>query len=74
MNLEIKIDHYDFKILIDGLIHVHILRKEYVGFQSWMDKNGKYVIEFNTKTTSIKTEQDSKEKWLQILTALNEAI
>jgi hypothetical protein len=71
MKVELQIDHYNFKLLINDYIHVFIERDRFVGFQSWSDKNGKYAIEFYTTTGSILTEQDSREKWIAILTELN---
>jgi len=72
MKVVIKINHYTIKILIDDLIHVFMWREEFVGFQSWSDGNGKYAIEFYTKTNSFKTEQDTKEKWVAMLKELND--
>lgn len=71
MKVELKINHYTIKLFIDGYIHFFIWRKEFIAFQSWSDGNGKYAIEFHSKTTSIKLEQDTKEKWLAILEELN---
>lgn len=71
MKVELKIDHYAFKLYIDGYIHVFIRRDEFVGFQSWADRDKKYSIEFYTTSNSILTEQDDKQKWLDILTELN---
>ena len=48
-------------------------RKEFIGFQSWSDGNGKYSIEFYTKTNTFLTEQDTKEKWLTTLEELNKS-
>jgi hypothetical protein len=71
MKVELLIDHYTIKLMIDELIHVYLLRDEFVGFQSWADKKDQYSIEFYTKTNSILTEQDNKDKWLAILRELN---
>ena len=71
MNVELKINHYTIKLLIDGYIHVFIRREQFIGFSSWDDGNNKFAIEYYTTSNSILTEQDSKEKWLQILTELN---
>jgi hypothetical protein len=74
MNVELKINHYTIKLFIDNFVHVHIERKEFVGYSSWSDGNGAYSIEFITKTNSFIIEQDTKEKWMQILTVLNERL
>lgn len=74
MNVNVEIGHYYFKVLIGGLVHVCIDRKEFVGFASYYNCDTMCVIEYITKTNTIKTEQDSKEKWIAILKALNQAL
>jgi hypothetical protein len=74
MKVELKINHYSIKLYIDGLVHLFIWRKEFVGFQSWSDGNNKYAIEFTTTTNCITIEQDKKEKWVQILKTLDEGL
>lgn len=72
MKIEIIKDHYYFKIMIDGLPHVVINKKQYAGFHSWMDSETQCCIEFVTKTNKIKVEYDSKQKWMDVLKALND--
>jgi len=57
--------------MIDGLPHIYVLRKEFIGFQSWADDETMFVIEYYTKTNKIRTEFDKKEKWEDVLKALN---
>lgn len=71
MKLEIEINHYDIRVMIEGLPCVYILRKEFVGFQSWNDDESMFVVEFYTKTNKITTEWDTREKWEQVLKELN---
>lgn len=71
MKVELLINHYDIRILIEGLPHVYISRNEFVGFTSWNDDDSMYVIEYVTKYNKIRTEYDTKEKWLAVLTELN---
>jgi len=66
MTVEVQINHYDIRILIDGLPHLYIARKEFVGFQGWADDETMFVIEYYTTKNKIRTEQDTKEKWMQI--------
>jgi len=73
LKVDIKINHYSIKIFIDGFIHVFMWRNEFIGFQSWCDGNGKYSIEFYTKTNTFLTEQDTKDKWLTMLEELNKS-
>ncbi len=60
--------------MINDLPHLMIYKSEFIGYQSWIDSDSECYIEFATKTTSIKCEYDSKEKWLQMLKAINENI
>lgn len=71
MDVQIKINHYDLRIMINGLPCVYILRKEFCGFQSWNDDESMFVIEFYTKKNKIRTEWDTREKWETVLKALN---
>lgn len=74
MKVSVTIDFYAIRIFIGDVPYVYIKRDEFVGFQAWIEQQGRWVIEFNTKTTSILTEQDSKEKWLEILSELNKKL
>ena len=74
MKVEIQINHYDLRLMIDELPCVYILRKEFVGFQSWKDDESMYVIEFYTKRNKITTEWNKKEKWDQILKEINDKL
>lgn len=71
MKIKIIQDYYQIKILINGLPHICILTKEYVGFNSWMDSETNCSIEFITKTNTFIVEYDSKEKWIAVLRAIN---
>lgn len=74
MKLEVQINHYDIRVMLDGLPHVYILRKEFVGFQSWADDESMFVIEYYTTKNKIRTELDTKDKWIKLLKALNEKL
>jgi len=72
MKVEIITGHYYFKVLIEDFPHVVIDRKEFIGIASYTDCESLSVIEFITKTNTIKTEYDSVDKWKQILKELND--
>jgi hypothetical protein len=74
MKVEVQLNHYDIKVLIDGLVHVCIDRKKYVGYHSYFENGSKLVIEYHYKGGFILTEFDTVTKWKQILKALNEKI
>jgi hypothetical protein len=71
MKIEIQLNHYDIKVMINGLPHIVIDRKAYIGFQAYTDDDKMSVIEFYTKTNKIKAEYDDIKKWEQILKELN---
>ncbi len=60
--------------MYDGFVWFHCWRNEFVGYHSWSNGNGHYSIEIVTKTNSFITEQDTKEKWLEILKVLDEGL
>lgn len=72
MTVEVQINHYDIRVLIDGLPQVYILSSEFVGFSSWADDNAMAVIEYHTKSGVIRTEFDDIKKWLSVLAELQE--
>lgn len=74
MNVELKINHYSIKLIYDGIVWFHVQRSEFVGYHSWSDGNGHYSIEIVTKTNSFVIEQDTKEKWVEILNELNKEL
>lgn len=73
MNVEIKKDYYKIKIFFNGVIHLCLDKKEFIGYQSWTD--GFYFsIEYYTKTQTILTEQDTRDKWIEILKELDKKL
>lgn len=71
MSITVQLNHYDLRILINGVIHLYLLREEFIGFTSWADDDKMYVIAFHTKTNTITTQYDEKAKWLKILNGLS---
>ncbi len=74
MKVEVKLKHYDYRILIGGLPCVYIPRKKFRGFQSWADDEGFFVIEFYSGKRKITTEWDTKEKWISVLKELHKKL
>lgn len=70
----IKIVFNTIRIYCNDLPYVVLNRNELVGVQAWTDDNDKYSIEFYLKTTSITTQQDSKEKWNELLKLIDKNI
>jgi len=62
----------DLRIYIDGLLHVHLLSKNYVGMQSWIDGDKTYCIELTvSEGKNILMSYDSKELWVELLKLLD---
>lgn len=70
MKVEVKTSFNTIRILINDVLHVALKKDEFVGVQTWIEGTGKWCIEYHLKTTSILTEQDSKEKWEAIIKEL----
>jgi len=61
------------KIVINGLIHVHLKKDHIAGFQTWIPDNGEvyHVIEFYfLNGTSMQCEYVSREIWEDIVSKL----
>jgi hypothetical protein len=69
-------DHRDLRIYIDGLLHFHILKKDYVMLQSYLvgDKKKIYHIDLHTSTTLMELEYEDKIIWEEILKLIDENI
>lgn len=60
------------KIYINNTLHLYFKRQDFVGIQSWIDKQKSLFIEFYFKDNRILCEYDSIEKWTEILKLLNQ--
>ncbi len=75
MKVEVQLNFYDIKILVNGLPHVYLSRKEFVGFQSYFENESKCSIEFHCKGgVVVTTEYDSMDKWKAVLRELNKKL
>jgi hypothetical protein len=74
MKIEVEISFFHLKIKFNGLVHLHINRSDFLGYQSWID-GPKYCIEFTMKNNSvILCEYDTMEKFRTILEQLDERL
>ena len=77
MAADIKVEvRYDaVQVLIDGVLHLHVIRSKLLGVQSWVrEAEGAYVIEFAMQGGSMESDYDTKEKWLAVLAGLSKAL
>lgn len=71
MNVEVQFGYYTIRIRIDGVLHLLLLRSEFLGFQAWKDNDTQYCIEYVMKGGSMQCEYDTREKWQAILAKLD---
>lgn len=72
MKIKVIVGHYYFRILINGLPHLVLETRQFMGFHSWKDSDSLCCIEFITKTNKVRVEYDNEDKWKRILKALND--
>lgn len=73
MNVKINLKGDVFTIHIDGLLHLYICHP-IISIQSWSEQNKFFKIEYQTKTQTILTEYDDKNKWIAILKELDRCL
>lgn len=63
MNLDITYKKtFDcIKIYFNGIVHLCILQKKVIGYQTWVDENY-YCLEITFESNSILVEYDTEEK------------
>jgi hypothetical protein len=71
MSATVQISYYSIRIYFDGKLHVYIPRIEFLGLQSWQDSPTNFSIEFILRGGCLKTEYDTREVWLHILSQLD---
>lgn len=72
MYIRLEKDFYWISIYINDVLHVLLDRSMFIGIQSWLEGDDKYVIEYYFKEgASITTEYNSKDKFEFILRELD---
>lgn len=76
MKIEVEVSHYNIVVRINGVTHLRLERRHYLGHQSWLDGNdrNKFVIEYTLVGGQITCDYDSREKWVTILDGLDRAL
>lgn len=69
--VKVELGHYEIKIRINGLNHVVIDRRLFVGYHSFYENGTRLVIEYHYKGGIILTEFDTFLKWSAVLKALD---
>lgn len=68
MNITTARHYQDFRIYIDGIIHLCIKFETLIGFESWYEGECEWFIEFYFKEGEpILCGYQSKETWIEIL-------
>jgi len=68
--IEFRQDFESIRILIDGIVHLYIIKKYFQGFSSYKQL-GIYYIEIYINKTILIAHED-KNNWIAILKLLNE--
>jgi hypothetical protein len=71
ISIEFKQDFESIRIYINGLIHLFLLKKTFMGFTAYL-QNGCYYIEFCTTGKRILLIHENRETWAVILKTLND--
>lgn len=71
-----KSDHRDLRIYINGSLHIHLLKSNYLMLQSYLvgSENQIYHIDIYTTSTLLDLEYDDRELWVEILNLLDKNI
>ncbi len=72
MDLTSKEDSDYVKIYVNGLLHLHFLRKYYRGMSSY--NNGVYTIELALQDQNITLEYHKREHWEAMLGVLDDLL
>lgn len=75
MEINVSGDSYWCKILINGVVHLKINRRNYNGFHAYIDYNAKvkWQIEiYQWYSAPAVVEYDTEEKWLMVINLLDE--
>lgn len=59
------------KILINGILHISFRLDTYTGSVSYIDSGKGYCIEIYSNGQMIKSEYDTKEKWVEVLKVMD---
>lgn len=62
------------KIYFNNILHLSIDRTKLFGVQSWIDERDWNIIELYTKDGEILLEYDSRDKWIGVLTVLDQSL
>jgi len=69
--IKVETNFYQLRIYIDDLLHLSIKLKDLLAIQSWGHRKDKYIIEYNMKQTTVKSEYQNKKDWQEILKQLS---
>lgn len=63
-----------FKLYIDDILHLSFFTKDYIGMQSWKEREDWFKIDIYTINKTINLEYNTIEKWKNILNILDNDI
>lgn len=77
MDIKVVVNNNKIEVIIDDLTHLSIKQDSFIGYQSWIAYNQsneefkEYCIEYYTKTNTILTRFNNKNRWTKILKCLS---
>lgn len=74
-DIDVCVEYDALRIYFNGALHVHIVRSQLIGVQSWMRRaTGKYYVEFTLVGGTITCDYDTPQKWRAVLNGLARAL
>lgn len=64
-------DPIDIRIYMNNILHLILIKKDFIALQSWKENDNSCKIEIYTKHKDIILEYNSIEKWNKILELIN---
>lgn len=75
MQIEVTPEFEGIAIRIGGVLHLYLERKKFLAINSWiMDGRKQFVIEYIMEGGSFIADYDSREKWEEILSGLDNVL
>ena len=68
--VKVKTNFYSLTITINNLTHLKININQLYGYQSWVDRENKCIIQYYCKNGNIKCEYQDMKLWKDILKKL----
>lgn len=66
-----KISHAAFRVYVNEILHLHIVREKFLGLSSWLyEREGMYYIEIVQDGGNVTVDYDRRDLWTSVLMEL----